>query len=389
MRNPERSATVSRAPDGAASTSRRQQHASGDQRRRTKRAHESTSIQSCAPAPTATQAISEFDTAVDVEFLRRSRHARQRLCDRHRRRGVALLGLVEAHRVDARHHVVAQVRRAEAALRQRRDDALHLVVDIQQSRGVAFPLAQARRQRALAEAVHLLEECAVGAAGEARRLAVENAERQQLRRLEFRGELRLARLRLPLDQAARHADHLEAAILEVVRLLGVEREDAIRERLVRRDERDDLPQAEHLRRRQPMAAIRRPEPAILAAHHDERIEERAGLVDLGAEALDVRGRQVALKGSGLHGVERQRGEQQRAPAERLVICADGRAARLRHECAQLGNFGAVRARPARRSRAGRARCGPAQACRGRSSRRVSRASPARDLPIFVRPWRLR
>ena len=53
-----------------------------------------------------------------------------------------------------------------------------------------------------------------------------------------------------------------------------------RERLVVRDQRRDRAHAEHLRRRQPVAPVRRPESALRAAHHDHRIEERARLVDL-------------------------------------------------------------------------------------------------------------
>ena len=48
-----------------------------------------------------------------VELLRCGAHPQQRLRHRHRRRGVALLRLVEAHRVDARDDVVAQIRRAQ------------------------------------------------------------------------------------------------------------------------------------------------------------------------------------------------------------------------------------------------------------------------------------
>ena len=48
---------------------------------------------------------------------------------------VALLYLVEAHRVDARHHVVAQIRRFEAAGLQAGDDAFDPRVDLQQARG--------------------------------------------------------------------------------------------------------------------------------------------------------------------------------------------------------------------------------------------------------------
>jgi len=62
-----------------------------------------------------------------------------------------------------------------------------------ETRRIAFPLAQARGQRAIAEAVDLLEEGAVGAAGEARGAFVDQAERQQRWRLELRREFRFPR----------------------------------------------------------------------------------------------------------------------------------------------------------------------------------------------------
>src|SRR6266508_638921 len=45
-----------------------------------------------------------------------------------------------------------------------------------------------------------------------------------------KGVVRLLRARLLLRERARHADDLEAAVAEVVRLLGVQREDAVGER---------------------------------------------------------------------------------------------------------------------------------------------------------------
>src|SRR4029077_16640082 len=116
----------------------------------------------------------------EVEIAGAGCHAGERLGERHRRLRVALPGLVEAHRVDAGDDVVAQVwgleaarlQRgadpldpgvdfAEAARLQRGDDPLDTGVDFTEARGVVFALAQAHRERALAEAVDLLQERAV------------------------------------------------------------------------------------------------------------------------------------------------------------------------------------------------------------------------------------
>ena len=110
--------------------------------------------------------------------------------------------------------------------------------------------------------------------------------------------------------------------------------------LVRRDERGDLAQPEHLRRGEPMAAVRRPEAALGAAHDDDRVEERAGLLDLLREPLGVGRREIALERRRLDRVARQAGEQQRVPAEGLAIGADRDAARLAHGLRERGELGA-------------------------------------------------
>src|SRR5262245_52054847 len=113
-----------------------------------------------------------------VEAARGRGHARECRAHRHRGRGIALLHLVEAHRVDARHDVVAQVRRAKAPLLEALHHALHLRVDLEQARGEARALGEALRERLRGEAVHLLQEGAVGPAAEARLALVDDPEGQ-------------------------------------------------------------------------------------------------------------------------------------------------------------------------------------------------------------------
>ncbi len=140
--------------------------------------------------------------------------------------------LVETHRVDARDDVVAQIRRTQTLRLQLRDDALHFAVDLEQARRPCIAVAQARRERFVAEAIDFFQKRAVRAAGEPRVEFVNDAERQQLRRFELRRVVRLALAAIGFRETARHADHFEALVLQVVRFLGVEREDPVRERFV-------------------------------------------------------------------------------------------------------------------------------------------------------------
>jgi len=77
-----------------------------------------------------------------------------------------------------------------------------------------------------------------------------------------------------------------------------------------------------------VAAIRRPQPSILAAHYDQRVEKRAGFFDLLGETFGVRGREVALKRRWLNCTQRQDCKHKRPTRERLVIRADCSATRI-------------------------------------------------------------
>ncbi len=127
-------------------------------------------------------------------------------------------------------------------------------------------------------------------------------------------------------QIARHADHLERLLAQVVRLLRVEREDAVGELGLGDQERDDGLAAQLLERVQAVVAVGRPVGAVFAAHGDDRVEEAADLVHALHEALQVRLGEVALEGRGGDLVDRQRDEELPLPAERLPVGADdGRA----------------------------------------------------------------
>jgi hypothetical protein len=88
---------------------------------------------------------------------------------------------------------------------QRVDDAFRVRVDVKQSRCKSFPSAQADSERAIAEPVDFLQERTISAAGEARRLFVDDSEGQQFGRFELRGVLRLFRSAMLLCRAAGHS----------------------------------------------------------------------------------------------------------------------------------------------------------------------------------------
>jgi hypothetical protein len=134
---------------------------------------------------------------------------------------------------------------------------------------------------------------------------VHEAEREQLGGFELGGERRFGARGFALREVARHAHHLQRLVLQVVRLFRVQREDAVGKRLVGGDQHGELLEAEHLRGRQSMAPVRRPETTVLAPHDDERIEEGGGRLDRSRKTLGVCRRQIALEGCRLHGAERQ------------------------------------------------------------------------------------
>src|SRR5205809_2408557 len=103
------------------------------------------------------------------------------------------------------------------------DDGQRLVGLSDEARAL-LALADAFLQRRLEELVDAPEDRREGAAGEALVLLVEQAERDEVRRLELERPLLLGARRLTLGEAPVHADDLERLLLEVVGLLDVERE---------------------------------------------------------------------------------------------------------------------------------------------------------------------
>ena len=114
---------------------------------------------------------------------------------------------------------------------------------------------------------------------------------------------------MALREAACHAHDLQAAILEVVCFFSVQRQDPVRQRFIRGDQRSDLFQTEGFDGGQPMPPVRRPQPIVLAAHDDDGIQKRSRFVDFLREPLRMRGRQIPLERCRLNGGQRQRRKQ--------------------------------------------------------------------------------
>jgi len=75
-----------------------------------------------------------------------------------------------------------------------------------------------------------------------------------------------------------------------VRLFGIERENPVSQRLIGRDQHCDLLQAQHLAGGQTMTPIRRPQLAVFAANHDQRVEKRLSFIDLLRQTFGMGGR---------------------------------------------------------------------------------------------------
>src|SRR5436309_1997408 len=154
----------------------------------------------------------------NVELLEVVLELLERLLER--RQGLA--GLRERRR--PRQHVVLHVRVIDAALLDLGHHARQRLVGRAHEAGALLALREAAAQRRLEELVDPSQDRREGAAREALVLLVEEAERDQVRGLELEGPVLLGGRGLLGLRAAVHADDLERLLLEVVRLLGVERQ---------------------------------------------------------------------------------------------------------------------------------------------------------------------
>src|SRR5437867_12078084 len=155
----------------------------------------------------------------DVEGLQVLRELLEGLVEA--REGLALAG--EGSR--AREDEVLHVWVIDAALLELGHDPAERLVRLQHQGGPRLTVLEGPGEAPLEELVHPPQHGREGAAREALVLLVEQAEGDEVGRLELERVVLLAGVGLLLDQAAIHADDLEGFLLEVVRLLGVERQD--------------------------------------------------------------------------------------------------------------------------------------------------------------------
>ena len=212
-------------------------------------------------------------------------------------------------------------------------------------------------QRRAEELVDAAEHRMVRAAGEAAVLQVAEAQRHERGLLELGFELALGPV-VELGEALGQPRHLERALAEVVRLLGVEEQDAVRDLGLGHHDGHRRAGAERAHRRQAVVAVRGPVSAVAGAHDDHGVEVAAEPVDRRAELGDVRVREVALVGRGLDQVDRQPREDLPVAAQRIPVGGEHRAPVGLDGVGQPGDGGRRRARAERvggdAARAGRA-----------------------------------
>src|SRR5437867_2265072 len=249
---------------------------------------------------------------------------------------LALLRRDPANGVAACDDDLPEVRALHAALLKRLHMDRDAVVDVHETHRPLLALSQRGGQRRIHEPIDTPEHRVVGRAGEAVTLFIGGAEGQERGRLEARRVLRLFRARRLLRERARHANDLERAIAQVVRLLGVEREDPVRERRVIRQQSGDRAQPELPRGREAMASVRGPE-AVGARDRDDWVQEQARRADRDREPVRVSPREVALERRRLNARNRKRREDERQSRVGIAIGGEDRALRLLHTLGEGGD----------------------------------------------------
>src|SRR6267142_563145 len=212
--------------------------------------------------------------------------------------------------------VVLHVGVVDPALFDLRDDDAERRVRRADQVGALRPRVEALRQRLLQELVDPAENRRERAAREPLVLLVEEAEGDEVRRFELKRPRLLGGLGLLLHERPVHADDLERLLLEVVRLLDVERENLEdHRRLDDQDDRDEVG-LELVEDRAPVVAVRRPVDSRPGRDHDDRVHEPVEALDRLGEALDMGRREIALVGARLAlGAGQQ--------TEELPVIADG------------------------------------------------------------------
>src|SRR5262249_55049418 len=135
---------------------------------------------------------------------------------------------LEAKRIDACDDKCLEIWTLEPARLHSLHRFVHQLIELEQLLGALSSRGERRRQLAAKELVAALENRMIGAAREAAILLIAEAKRDECRFLEL--DLILA-LRTIVERGERFGEtsHLERALAEVVRLLGVEQQNAVRD----------------------------------------------------------------------------------------------------------------------------------------------------------------
>ena len=158
----------------------------------------------------------------------------------------------------------------------------------------------------------------IRAAGEAAVLLIAKPEGHERGLLELDRELLLGSL---VERGERFGEthDLERALAEVVRLLGIEKENPVRDFGLGDDERDDGLRAELPKCAEPVVAVRRLVLPFPRWHGDHRIEESVERIDRLGETSDVCLGEIALERRRLDAIERERGEKLPVSAQWIAI----------------------------------------------------------------------
>jgi len=174
----------------------------------------------------------------------------------------------------------------------------------------------------------------VSTTGEARKAFVADAKSDQGGFVEVERELRFGTCGIFVHQTTVDAYDLQRAFLEIVSLLRIQREDLPGYLAVSYNERCNgfRPQSAH--RFEAMPAIRSPETSLRCDHSDNRVEKTPGFIDDISEPFVMSIGEIPLERGGLDGIDRQNREQDKVPAERVLVrshhAAAGLLDRLRH-----------------------------------------------------------
>src|SRR6266478_751650 len=216
----------------------------------------------------------------------------------------------------AREEVVLHVGMVDPPLLDLRDGDAECLVGGADQVGALRPRVESLGQGLLEELVDPAQDRRERAAREPLVFLVEEAERDEVRRLELRGPRLFRGVRLFGHERPVHPDDLERLLLEVVGLLDVEREHL--EEHLRLDDQDDRNEVgfQLVEDGAAMVAVRRPVDSGPGRDRDDRVHETVEPLDRFGEPLHVSRRKVALVGARLALRAREK-------AEDLPVVADG------------------------------------------------------------------